>query len=181
LGLPLLARPFVKKTTYLTALKLLVAVLAMAGLWLLARRGAVPDSYAAVAGALRQARPTDVAYITLYPLLPDKQGRAARPFQLRTAAAIGPLLAGLQQLRPIRINKQVFNPLIETTLMVRLTPELAAARQLHSRDVIFRLASAAEGDVALRAYSEVVCQSTALNQRVRHMRDSLASREPSTP
>jgi hypothetical protein len=171
----------VKKTTYQTALKLLAAVLAVAGLWLLARRSAAPDPYAAVAGALRQARPADVEYITLYPLLPDRQGRAARPFQLRPAAAIGPLLRGLQQLRPIGINKQTFNPLIETTLMVRLTPELAAAWQLHSRDIIFRLASAAEGDVALRAYSDVVCQSTALNQRVRHVRDSLAGHWAGTP
>lgn len=170
-----------KKHTYLPALKLLAAALAVAGVWLLARRGATPDPYAAVAGALRQARAADVEYITLYPLLPDRQGRAARPFQLRTAAAIGPLLRGLQQLRPIRVNKQLFNPLIETTLLVRLTPALAASRRLHSRDVIFRLASAAEGDVALRAYSDVVCQSTALSQRVRHVRDSLAGRWPATP
>ncbi|GAB3634699.1 hypothetical protein GCM10027422_02890 [Hymenobacter arcticus] len=167
-----------KKTTYLPAIKLLAAVLAVAAVWVLARRGATPDPYAAVAGALRQARPTDVEYVTLYPLLPDNQGRAARPFQLRTAAAIGPLLAGLRQLRPIKVNKQNFNPLVETTLMVRLTPALAATWQLHSRDVIFRLASAAEGDVALRAYSDVVCQSTALSQRVRHVRDSLAGRWP---
>jgi hypothetical protein len=173
--LPPPARRAVKKTTYLPVLKLLVAVLAVGGIWLLARRGAAPDSYAAVAGALRQAQPADVEYITLYPLLPDRQGRAARPFQLRTAAAIGPVLAGLQQLRPIEVNKQNFNPLIEATLMVRLTPALAAARQLHSRNIIFRLAIAAQGDVALRAYSEVVCQSTALSQRVRHLRDSLAS------
>ncbi|RZK53082.1 MAG: hypothetical protein EOO59_12865 [Hymenobacter sp.] len=151
-------------------------MLAAAGFWLLVRHRAAPDPYAAVAAALRQARPADVASITLYPLLPDKQGRPARPFELRTAAAIGPVLRGLQQLRPIRVNKQTFNPFIEATLMVRLSPELAAARQLHSHNVIFRLASAAEGDVALRAYSEVVCQSTALSQRVRHLRDSVDSR-----
>jgi hypothetical protein len=165
----------VRKDTYLTALKLLLAGLAVGALWLLARRGAAPDTYAAVAGALRQARPADIERITFYPLLPDQQGRAARPFQLRTAGAISPLLQSLKQLRPIIVNKQTFSPLIETTLMVRLTPGLASAWHLHSRDVILRLATANEGEVALRAYSQVVCQSTALNQRVRQVRDSVAS------
>ncbi len=164
-----------KKSTYLNALKLLAVGLVVAGLWLLTRRAATPDTFAAVTGALRQARPADVESITLYPLLPDKQGGAARPFQLRTAAEIGSLLRGLRQLRPIAVNKQTFSPFIQTTLTVRLTPRLAAAWHLHSRDVIWRLASAAEGEVALRAYSEVVCQSTALNQHVRYLRDSLAS------
>ena len=170
-----------KKTVYLNALKLLAVVLATGGLWLLARRSAAPDPYAAVAGALRQARPADVEYIALYPLLPARQGGAARPFQLRAPAAIGPLLLGLQQLRPIGVDKRTFSPLMETTLMVRLTPALAAVWRLHSRDVIFRLATTAEGSVALRAYSDVVCQSTALNQRVQHVCDSLASHWPATP
>lgn len=161
-------------------LRLLAVVLVLGLLWLLTRRAATPDAYPAVAGALRQAQAADVESITLYPLLPDKQGRAARPFQLRTAAAISPLLQDLKQLRPIIVDKQTFNPLIETTLTVRLRPELASAWHLHSRDVIWRLATAAEGEVALRAYSEVVCQSTALNQRVRQVRDSLVNRWPTT-
>lgn len=164
-----------KKTTYLNILKVLGVGLVVAALWLLTRRAATPDTFAAVTGALRQARPADVESITLYPLLPDRRGRAARPFQLRTPAEISSLLPALRQLRPITVNKQTFDPFMQTTLTVRLTPQLAAAWHLHSRDIIWRLASAAEGDVALRAYSDVICQSTALNQRVEFLRDSLDS------
>ena len=161
----------VKERTY--ALLLLATGLLLALVWWLTSRAATPDAYPDVAGALRQARPADVESITCYPLLPDRRGRAARPFQLRTAAAVAPLLRALQQLRPVIVDKQTFNPLIETTVMVRLRPALAAAWHLHSRDIIWRLALAAEGDVALRAYSPVVCQSTALNQQVRQLRDSV--------
>ncbi|AMR26650.1 hypothetical protein A0257_05710 [Hymenobacter psoromatis] len=142
-------------------------------IWLFTSWAATPDAYPDVAGALRQARPADVESITCYPLLPDRRGRPARPFQLRTAAAIAPLLRALRQMRPVIVDKQTFNPLIETTVMVRLRPELASAWHLHSRAIIWRLALAAEGDVALRAYSSVVCQSTALNRRVRQLRDSV--------
>ena len=169
------------KAVYLKALPLLLAGLIGLGLWLFTRRAATPDSYAAVAGALRQARPADVAYITLYPLLPDQLGRPARPFQLRTAAAIGPLLDDFRQIKPLIVNNQTFNPLIQATVMVRLRPELATAWHLHSRDVIWRLATAGGTEVALRAYSPVVCQSPALNQRVRHLCDSLARQWPARP
>lgn len=162
-----------KESTY--ALLLLAAGLVASLIWLLTSRAATPDAYPAVAGALRQARPADVESITCYPLLPDRRGRPARPFQLRTAAAVAPLLRALRQLRPIIVNKQTFDPLVETTVMVRLRPALAAAWHLHSRDIIWRLATAAEGEVALRAYSPVVCQSPALNQRVRQLRDSVAA------
>ncbi|TFZ65108.1 hypothetical protein E4631_16315 [Hymenobacter sp. UV11] len=164
-----------KKTTYSNVLKVLATGLVVAALWLLTRRAATPDTFAAVTGALRQAQPADVESITLYPLLPDKQGGAARPFQLSTPAEISSLLRALEQLRPIAVNKQTFDPFMQTTLTVRLTPQLAEAWHLHSRDVIWRLASAAEGAVALRAYSDTICQSTALNQRVEFLRDSLAS------
>lgn|GEM_PF-1330424 len=170
-----------KKDTSLLVLKVLAAVLAAAGLWLLARRSATPDGYAAVAGALHQARPADVESITLYPLLPDGQGRPARPFQLRGAVAIGPLLGAMQQLQPLPVAADALRPLVEATVVVRLRPALAAAWQLHSRAVIWRLATAAQGEVALRAYSPVVCQSTALNQRVRYLCDSLARRWAATP
>ncbi|TDN37896.1 hypothetical protein A8B98_01150 [Hymenobacter sp. UV11] len=156
-------------------MKVLATGLVVAALWLLTRRAATPDTFAAVTGALRQAQPADVESITLYPLLPDKQGGAARPFQLSTPAEISSLLRALEQLRPIAVNKQTFDPFMQTTLTVRLTPQLAEAWHLHSRDVIWRLASAAEGAVALRAYSDTICQSTALNQRVEFLRDSLAS------
>ncbi|OGX83315.1 hypothetical protein BEN49_12535 [Hymenobacter coccineus] len=63
--------------------------------------------------------------------------------------------------------------------MVRLRPALAGAWHLHSGTVIWRLARAAEGDVALRAFSPVVCQSPALNRQVRQLRDSVdAQRSP---
>ena len=160
-----------KEKTY--ALLVLATALVVGLAWWLTSRAATPDAYPDVAGALGQARPADVESITCYPLLPDRRGRPARPFQLRTAAAIAPLLRALRQLRPVIVDKQAFNPLIETTVMVRLRPALAAAWHLHSRDIIWRLALAAEGDVALRAYSQVVCQSTALNQQVRQLRDSV--------
>ena len=166
-----------KKST--SALLLLATALAVGLLWLLTSRAATPDAYPAVAGALRQARPADVESITCYPLLPDRRGRPARPFQLRTAATIAPLLRALRQLRPVTVNKQAFSPLVETTVMVRLRPALADAWHLHSGTIIWRLALAAEGDVALRAFSPVVCQSPALNRQVRQLRDSVdAKRSP---
>lgn len=180
-GWQLALAPFgVKKDTYLRALLLLAAGLLVGLLWLLTRRAATPDAYPDVAGALQQAQAADVESITLYPLLPDARGGAARPFQLRTAADRAAVLRGLKQLRPLVVDKATFSPFLETTLVVRLRPELAAAWHLHSRAVIWRLATAAEGEVALRAYSEVVCQSTALNQRVRYLRDSLARHWPAS-
>ena len=164
--------------TYRRALPLLAAGLVAAGLWLLTRRAATPDAYPVVAEALRHARPADVESLTLYPLRPDKWGGPARPFQLRTAAAIGPLLRDLRQLRPVRVSQPAFSPLLEATLVVRLGPAFAAAWHLHSRDVVLRLATSAEGEVALRAYSPVICQSTALNRHVRAVRDSLARPHP---
>ena len=162
----------VKERTY--ALLLLATGLLLALVWWLSSRAATPDAYPAVAGALRQARPADVESITCYPLLPDRRGRPARPFQLRTAAAVAPLLRALQQLQPVIVDQDHFSPLLEATVMVRLRPALATAWHLHSRDIIWRLATAAEGEVALRAYSPVVCKSTVLNRRVRQLRDSLA-------
>ncbi|WP_223649139.1 hypothetical protein [Hymenobacter psoromatis] len=161
----------VKERTYV--LLVLATALVVGLIWLLTSRAATPDAYPDVAGALSQARPADVESITCYPLLPDRRGRPARPFQLRTAATVAPLLRALRQMRPVIVDKQTFNPLIETTVMVRLRPELAAAWHLHSRDIIWRLALAAEGDVALRAFSQVVCQSPALNRQVRQLRDSV--------
>lgn len=164
-----------QKRYYLEALGLLPAVLVAGAIWLWARRAATPDAYPAVAGALGQAQPADVQSITVYPLQPGPLGGDARPFQLRTAAAVAPLLRGLRQLRPVAPSRPAPGPLLEATVVVRLRPALAAAWHLHSRDVILRLATLGGREVALRAHSPVVCQSTALNQQVRHLRDSLAA------
>ena len=165
----------VKKNVYLDVLKLLPAVLVAGAIWLWVRQAATPDAYPAVAAALRQARPADLQSITVYPLLPGPLGGDARPFQLRTATALAPLLRSLQQLRPVALGPQAPTPLLEATVVVRLRPALAAACHLHSRDIIWRLATVGAQPVALRAHSPVVCQSAALSQQVRHLRDSLAT------
>ncbi|NML64985.1 hypothetical protein HHL22_07175 [Hymenobacter sp. RP-2-7] len=164
-----------KKTVYLDVLKLLPAVLVAGAIWLWVRQAATPDAYPAVAAALRQARPADLQSITVYPLLPGPLGGDVRPFQLRTMAALAPLLRALQQLRPVAISQAAPQPLLEATVVVRLQPALAAAWHLHSRDIIWRLATVGAQPVALRAHSSVVCQSAALSRQVRHLRDSLAT------
>lgn len=138
--------------------------------WLLVRKGAVPNSRAAVEQALRRATPADVESLAVYPLLPGQ----SRPFEVR-GAALHPLLPALQQLRAVPVTPG-FEPLLEATLVVRLQPALAEAQHLRSRTITFRLASTAQGEVVQLAQTNVFYHAAALGQRIWRLRDSLAAR-----
>ena len=139
--------------------------------WLLARHTATPDSGLAVEAALQHARPADIETITVFPLSPGPP----RPFQLRTAAGIAPLLPALRQLKAIDVDELQLGAEPLATLNVRLTAPAQAAWHLRHRELIFRLASSRRGDIAQRAASRIVYQCSALGQQVRHLRDSLAT------
>lgn len=157
-----------------------LGVLVAAGIgWLLVRQGATPNSRAAVENALRHATPADLESITLYPLISGRGPAPARPFQVRAPAQLRALLPGLQQLRPIEVAAGAggaFQPLLEATLVVRLAAKPAAAWHLHSRSLIFRLASTREGEVAQLAQTNYFYQSAALSYQLGRLRDSLAHR-----
>ncbi|MVN77127.1 hypothetical protein GO988_12395 [Hymenobacter sp. HMF4947] len=165
-----------KKLVNLDVLWVGCVVVATAIGWLLVRKGAVPNERAAVEKALRQATPADLESITLYPLVGSEGGAPARPFQARAPAQLRTLLPALQQLRPIAAATSAFQPLLEATLVVRLLAPPAEAWHLHSRNLIFRLASSNQGEVAQLARTNYFYQAAALNQRLRQLRDSLARR-----
>jgi hypothetical protein len=144
--------------------------------WLLVRQGAVPNERAAVENALRHATPADLESITLYPLVGGTGAAPARPFQVRAPAQLRSLLPALQQLRPIGVASPTFQPLLDATLVVRLLGPPAAAWHLHSRTLIFRLASSDQGAVAQLARTNYFYRAAALSQRLGQLRDSLARR-----
>lgn len=147
--------------------------------WLLVRKGAVPNGRAAVENALRQATPADVESITLYPLIPGQGPAPARPFQVRAPAQLRVLVPALQQLRPIKVAAVAggtFQPLLEATLVVRLAAQPAEDWHLHSRSIIFRLASTPAGEVAQLAQTNYFYQSATLSYQLGRLRDSLAHR-----
>jgi hypothetical protein len=152
-----------------------LCVVVAAGIgWLLVRRGATPNGRAAVEQALRQATPADVESMTVYPLVPGQGPGPARPFQVREPAQLRRLLPALQQLRPIGTVGSTFQPLLEATLVVRLAAQPAAAWQLHSRNLVFRLATSSEGEVAQLAQTNYFYKSAALSRQLGQLRDSLA-------
>ena len=142
--------------------------------WLLVRKGATPNGPAAVEAALRQARPTDLESLTVYPLVAGRGAAASRPFQVRAPAQLRRLLPALQQLRPIVVAEGTFQPLLEATVVVRLAAPAADAAHLHSRDLSFRLASSDLGAVAQLAQTNNFYQAAALSQRIAQLRDSVA-------
>lgn len=144
--------------------------------WLLVRKGAVPNERAAVENALRHATPADLESITLYPLVGGAGSAPARPFQVRAPAQLRTLLPALRQLRPVVAATGAFQPLLEATLVVRLLAPPAEAWHLHSRNLIFRLASSNQGAVAQLARTNYFYQAAALSQRLGQLRDSLARR-----
>jgi hypothetical protein len=148
----------------------LSALLATGIGWLLVRKGAVPNSRAAVEQALRQATPADVESLTVYPLLPGQ----SRPFEVR-GPALQPLLPALRQLRAVALAPG-FEPLLEATLVLRLRPALAEAQHLRSRAITFRLASSARGEVMQLAQTNYFYYAAALSPRIWQLRDSLAAR-----
>lgn len=150
---------------------MLCAVVATGIGWLLVRKGATPNGHIAVEQALRHAQLSDVESITVYPLLAGQ----SRPFQVRAPGVLRTLLPALRQLRPVAMAP-AFEPLLEATLEVRLQPELAAAQHLHSRTIMFRLASSADGEVAQLAQTNYFYHAAALGQRIWQLRDSLAVR-----
>lgn len=141
--------------------------------WLLARHAFTADGRLAVENALQLARPADIETITVFPLSPGPP----RPFQLRTAASIAPLLPALRQLHPLpaSVNRHLLAPEPLATLNVRLTAPAQAAWHLRHRELIFRLASSSQGDIAQRAATQVTYQCAALGRQVRHLRDSIAT------
>ncbi|MGI4762405.1 MAG: hypothetical protein ACRYF0_16970 [Janthinobacterium lividum] len=139
--------------------------------WLLVRKGAVPNGRVAVEQALRHATLTDIEDLTVYPLLAGE----SRPFQVRSPAALRPLLPTLQQLRAVPVTPG-FEPLLEATLVLRLRPALADAQHLNSRTITFRLASSAQGEVMQLAQTNFFYHAAALSQRIGLLRDSLAAR-----
>jgi hypothetical protein len=144
--------------------------------WLLVRRGATPNGRAAVEQALRQAKPADVESITVYPLVPGQGPGATRPFQVREPAQLRQLLPALQQMRLVTSAGSTFQPLLEATMVVRLAAQPAEAWQLHSRNIVFRLATSSEGEVAQLAQTNYFYQSAALSRQLGRLRDSLAHR-----
>jgi hypothetical protein len=139
--------------------------------WVLARNAATTDSRLAVENALQLARPADIETITVFPLSPGPP----RPFQLRTAASIAPLLPALRQLKATDADPDLLGIEPLATLNVRLTAPAQATWHLRHRELIFRLASSIQGDIAQRAASQVVYQCPALGQQVRYLRDSIAT------
>ena len=93
-----------------------------------------------------------------------------------TPDLLRPLVPALRQLRPIANATSTFRPLLEATLVVRLAAAPAEAWQLHSRNLIFRLATSAQGEVAQLAQTNDFYYAAALGQRLRLLRDSVAHR-----
>jgi hypothetical protein len=153
----------------------LCAVVATGIGWLLVRRGATPNGRAAVEQVLRQVKPVDVESITVYPLVPGQGPGAARPFQVRDPAQMRQLVPALQQLRPATMDS-TFQPLLEATLVVRLAAQPAEAWQLHSRNIVFRLATSSQGEVAQLAQTNYFYKSATLSRQLGRLRDSLAHR-----
>jgi hypothetical protein len=165
------------KRGYSADLLWVLCVVVAAGIgWLLVRRGATPNGRVAVEQALRQAKPTDVESMTVYPLVPGQGPGPARPFQVREPAQLRHLLPALQQLRPIASMGSTFEPLLEATLVVRLAAQPAEAWQLHSRNIVFRLATSSQGEVAQLAQTNYFYNAAALSRQLGHLRDSLAHR-----
>lgn len=172
---PGLALERVKKGVYPDLLWIACVVLATALGWLLVRRGATPNGPAAVEKALREVQLADVESMTVYPLVAG--AGPARPFQVRRASQLGPLVPALRQLRPVAAGAgRTFQPLLEATLVVRLAAAPAEAWQLHSRNLVFRLATSAQGEVAQLAQTNNFYHAAALSQRLQLLRDSLTSR-----
>ena len=165
-----------KKLVNLDVLWVACVVVATAIGWLLVRKGAVPNERAAVENALRQVQPADLESITVYPLVGGQGPAPGRPFQVRAPAQLRTLLPALKQLRPISGASPAFEPLLEATLVVRLLARPAEAWHLHSRNLIFRLASSNQGEVAQLPQTNFFYQAAALSQRLGQLRDSLARR-----
>jgi hypothetical protein len=142
--------------------------------WLLVRRGATPNGRAAVEQVLRQAKLADVESMTVYPLVTGQGAGATRPFQVRAPAQLRQLVPALQQLQLINGTGSAFQPLLEATLVVRLAAKPAEAWHLHSRTIVFRLATSTEGEVAQLAQTNYFYKSAALSRQLGRLRDSLA-------
>ena len=143
--------------------------------WALVHRGAVPNERAAVEDALHHVRLADLERITVYPLLPAAGERSARPYQLHAPAQLRAVLPALRQLRPLALPPGP-PPLLDATVEVRLAAAPAAAWHLHSRAIIFRLATAPAGEVAQLAQTNTFYQAVALHRVLAHLRDSLIHR-----
>jgi len=141
--------------------------------WGLVHRGAVPNERAAVEQALQHAQPADLESVTVYPLLPGPGAQSARPYQLHAPAQLRAVLPALRQLRPLTLAPGA-PPLLDATVEVRLAAAPAAAWHLHSRAIIFRLATAPAGEVAQLAQTNTFYQATALHRVLARVRDSLA-------
>jgi hypothetical protein len=154
----------------------IVCVVVAAGLgWLLVRRGATPNGKVAVEKVLREMKLADVESVTVYPLMAGPG--PARPFQVRRVSQLRQLVPALRQLRPVAAStSDAFQPLLEATVVVRLAAAPAEAWQLHSRNLIFRLAISAQGEVAQLAQTTTYYYAAALSQRLQLLRDSLPSR-----
>ena len=139
--------------------------------WLLVRRGATPNDRVAVEKVLREMTLADVESVTVYPLVAG--AGPTRPFQMRQASQLRPLVPALRQLRPVATSN-TFQPLLEATLVVRLAAAPAEAWHLHSRNLTFRLATSAQGEVAQLAQTNDFYYAAALSQRLQALRDSLS-------
>ena len=162
-----------KKAFYPELLWVLCALVAAGIGWLLVRRGATPNDRASVEKALREVQPADVESLTVYPLVAG--AGPTRPYQVREAARLRRLVPALRQLRPVAAgDSAAFQPLLEATLVVRLAAAPAEAWQLHSRTLVFRLATSGQGEVAQLAQTNYFYHATALSQGLWQLRDSLA-------
>ena len=157
-----------KRALYPELLWVLCVLVAASLGWLLVRRGATPNGRAAVERALHQLTPPDVESLTVYPL----GAGAGRPFQVRGAARLRRLVPALRQLRPVAADAGPV--LLDATLVVRLAAAPAEAWQLHSRSLVFRLATSGQGEVAQLAQTTYYYRAAALSQQLRLLRDSLA-------
>jgi hypothetical protein len=164
----------VKKGISPDLLWILCAVVAAGLGWLLVRRGATPNGRVAVEKVLREVQLADVESVTVYPLVAG--AGPARPFQVRGASRLRPLVPALRQLRPVAADSSsAFQPLLEATLVVRLAAAPAEAWHLHSRNLVFRLATSAQGEVAQLAQTNNFYYAAALGQRLRLLGDSATS------
>ncbi|MEJ7665891.1 MAG: hypothetical protein WKG07_43430 [Hymenobacter sp.] len=88
---------------------MLATALVVGLVWLLTSRAATPDAYpgrgwgAPPGPARRRGKALPVT-----PCCPTERGRPACLLQLRTAAAVAPLLRALRQPRPVIVDKQTF-------------------------------------------------------------------------
>ena len=141
--------------------------------WLLVRRGATPNGRVAVEKVLREVQLADVESVTVYPLVAG--AGPTRPFQVRQASRLRPLVPALRQLRRVAADSgRTFQPLLEATLVVRLAAAPAEAWHLNSRNLTFRLATSAQGEVAQLAQTNDFYYAAALSQRLQVLRDSLS-------